>query len=219
MDRGTKDLILDAAEALFSKKGVEGVSLRALTGEAGVNLAAVHYHFGSKERVVKAVFGRRIRPVNRMRIQMLDAVQQRGSASVEEVLTALIGPVLQLAGDSTHKKRFMMLCARLYTEPAEYLQRLFAEEFAEVIERFEQAFCAALPSLPAAVVRHRMHFVVGAMVHTLLNSAPLKEGAPGACDPADTDGTLKALVRFAAAGMRAPEDGTPLTHQVANAEG
>ncbi|MDE0103619.1 MAG: TetR/AcrR family transcriptional regulator [Bryobacterales bacterium] len=205
----TKDLVLDAAEALFSAKGVDGVSLRTLTKEAGVNLAAVHYHFGSKEEVVKAVFARRIRPMNRERLAMLDALEGSGRPEVEEIVTALVAPALRLAGDSPDRQRFMRLCARLYSEPAEYLQQLYVDEFSQVIDRFERVFRSALPSLSRAEVRRRMHFVVGLLVHTMLNSAPVRRWTSGACDPADAESTLAAIVSFAAAGMRAPVPDPP----------
>ncbi len=199
----TKDLILDAAEALFSEKGVDGVSLRLLTKEAGVNLAAVHYHFGSKEAVVKAVFLRRVGPVNRERIEMLDKLELRGNVQVEDILVALMKPILLLARDAVRGKRFLRLCARFYSEPAEYLETAFAEEFGEVIARFERAFATALPGLSQADLRRRMHFAIGVMVHTMLDSDHTKRFTAGACDPSDTQTTLDAMVGFVAAGMRA----------------
>ena len=113
--RDTKDLILDAAERLFSEKGVDGVSLRTLTAEAGVNIAAAHYHFGSKQEVVKAVFARRIRPVNQEHLRLLDLREQLGQRSVEELLSALFGPALKLALESPRRTALIRLCARLYS--------------------------------------------------------------------------------------------------------
>ena len=205
----TKDLILDAAEALFSEKGVEGVSLRLLTREAGVNLASVHYHFGSKEAVVKAVFSRRVRPVNRERLAMLDAVERQGDAQVEDILIALMTPAIRLAQDALRGKHFMRLCARFYSEPAEYLEEAFEDEFAEVIRRFELAFARALPSLSGNDLRRRMHFAIGVMVHTMLDSDRTKKWTEGACDPSDTEATLEAIVSFVAAGMRAKHPKVP----------
>ncbi len=201
----TKDLILDAAEALFSEKGVEGVSLRLLTRVAGVNLASVHYHFGSKEAVVKAVFLRRVRPLNRERLAMLDAVEGRGDAQVEDILVALMTPAFRLARDPVRGKHFMRLCARFYSEPAEYLEKAFEAEFAEVIGRFERAFARALPKLSRDDLRRRMHFSIGVMVHTMLDSDRTKKWTEGACDPSDTEATLAAVVSFVAAGMRATD--------------
>lgn len=198
----TKDLILDAAELLFSENGVEGVSLRALTREAGVNLASVHYHFGSKEAVARAAFCRRVRPINRERLEMLDRIEREGAADVEGILTALYSPALRLARSPVHGRRFMRLCARFYSEPGTYLESAFEEEYSEVIERFERALQRALPDLLQADLRRRLHFAVGVMVHTMLDSNRTRQWTAGACDPLDTEGTLDAMVRFVAAGFR-----------------
>src|ERR671910_3594384 len=71
----TKEKILDAAERLFAAHGFAGTSLRSVTKEAGVNLAAVHYHFGNKEDLLRAVLGRIVIPVNRERLEMLEQVE------------------------------------------------------------------------------------------------------------------------------------------------
>ena len=199
----TKNLILDTAEALFGERGVAGVSLRTLTGEAGVNLAAVHYHFGSKEEVVKAVFVRCAAPVNRERLARLDAVEAEGDAQVEDILSALMTPPIRLARDPVHGKGFTRLLARFYSEPLDYLEKVFEAEFAKVINRFERAFARALPALPRDDLRRRMHFAIGVMVHVLLDSDRTKNWTEGACDLSDTEAMLGALVSFAAAGMRA----------------
>ena len=198
----TKELILDTAERLFSEKGVDGVSLRSLTAAAGVNIAAAHYHFGSKEEVTKAVFARRIRPVNRERIQLLDTYQERGQPSVEELLTALFAPALRLAREPQRGYDFMRLCARFYSEPAEYLESTFREEFSQVLSRFHEAFQRALPELGEEEVGLRLHFAIGVLVHTLLN--PTRTCLPklGPKDSDSDQATLDAMVRFVAAGMR-----------------
>ena len=61
----TKERILDAAELLFAAHGFAGTSLRAVTREAGVNLAAVHYPYGTEEDLLRAVLGRIVIAVNR----------------------------------------------------------------------------------------------------------------------------------------------------------
>lgn len=200
--RETKELILDTAERLFSEKGVDGVSLRSLTAAAGVNIAAAHYHFGSKEEVAKAVFARRIRPVNRERIRLLDAYQETGQPSVEELLTALFAPALRLAREPLRGDDFMRLCARFYSEPAEYLESAFREEFSQVLSRFHEAFQRALPSLAEEEVGLRMHFAIGVLVHTLLNPSRtcVSKLSPHAAD--GDKATLDAMVGFVAAGMR-----------------
>lgn len=208
----TKEQILDAAETLFAEQGIEGVSLRSLTKEAGVNLASVHYHFGSKEAVVKAAFTRRIRPVNQERLDRLDMLERAcggGRPAVEDVLQALFAPVIRLAQDPPGGRLFMRMCARFYCEPAPYLETLFAEEFGTLIRRFDLAFARALPELPRAERHTRIHFAVGVMVHTMLDSGRNYRWRD--CDPEllNSQGILEAMVAFVAAGLRAPA-GSPL---------
>src|SRR5947208_6015283 len=96
----TKIRILDAAEELFAEKGME-LSLRTITSKAGVNLAAVNYHFQSKETLIDAMIERRIGPINRNRLEMLDALEREfpdGPLPLEGILRAFLAPLIQLEG-------------------------------------------------------------------------------------------------------------------------
>src|ERR1700675_3517531 len=98
----TKTRILDAAELLFMEHGFEATSLRSLTSAAGVNLAAVNYHFGSKEELFEAVLTRRLDPMNQERIELLTRVEREASGralSCEKILFAMLIPALRLARD------------------------------------------------------------------------------------------------------------------------
>src|SRR3954453_20324524 len=89
----TKTRILDAAERLFVEHGFEATSLRSLTSAAGVNLAAVNYHFGSKEELFQAVLTRRLDPMNQERIDLLAKVEREGGGkalSCEKILFAML---------------------------------------------------------------------------------------------------------------------------------
>ena len=94
----TRAALLDAAERLFSQNGIEGTSVRDITKEAGANLGAINYHFGTKDRLALEVFARRIEPVNRERIARLDALEAeagRKKLKLEQILDALIRPALE----------------------------------------------------------------------------------------------------------------------------
>src|SRR5919204_56576 len=99
MTSNTKQRILDSAERLFAAHGIEATSLRTIIADAKVNLAAIHYHFHSKEELLDAVLMRRIEPVNRERLAMLDACGE--NPSLEAVLDAFIAPAVRIA---THSK-------------------------------------------------------------------------------------------------------------------
>jgi AcrR family transcriptional regulator len=210
MSHDTRDQILDTAERLFADRGIDAVSLRTLTAEAGVNLASVHYHFGSKEALVTEVFDRRVDRLNRERLEMLDEVERRtgdGPLPLEDVLRAFFAPAIHTSQQTG--STFMRLCGRMYAEPAEYVQKYFDEKFGPLIERFAAAFARTLPELSLKERGWRLHFAAGAMVFTLLESEKLKQYSNGLCDPANVDEAIEQMVHFAAAGMRAPALLTP----------
>ena len=204
MSIDTKEQILDAAEKLFAEHGIEAVSLRSIISEAGVNLAAIHYHFGSREGLVEAVFERRVEPVNQERIALLDELEARGGPiEVEDVLRALFGPAIRLSQDARRGQIFLRICGRFFAEPGDSMQPMFESLFREVIERFTRAFQRALPHLTLTELFWRTHFAVGAMVHTMLDSRRLMQISGGLCDTSNTDEVIDRMVQFAAAGLKA----------------
>ena len=210
MPSDTKRQILDAAETLFAAKGIDAVSLRTVTSDAGANLASVHYHFGSKEALVEAVFERRIGPLNRERIRLLDECERRagdGPLEVEDVLRALIDPALRLSQEAKRGETFMRICGRFFTETSEYLEPIFDRLFREIIERFTAALHRALPALSRADLFWRIHFAVGAMVHTMCDSQRLRHISGGLCDPSNVEEVIDRMVLFTAAGLSAPAPG------------
>jgi AcrR family transcriptional regulator len=204
----TKDRILDAAERLFAANGFAATSLRNITSEAGANLAAVNYHFGSKEALLVAVIERRIGPINELRLQMLDAAEAEavdGPLELETVLRALLMPLLDngrllVRGYGP----FLQLAGRMHFESDENVRRIFMNIFQEVRKRFLAAFERALPELPAGEIFLRVHFLVGAMAHTLIwHHSLVKEEALPHLD-LDMKSTIDKLISFAMAGMKAP---------------
>src|SRR6185503_13572364 len=124
----TRTRILDAAEELFMQHGFEGTSMRALTTRAGVNLAAVNYHFGSKDALIEAVFRRRLDPMNVERIAELERLEAAGNVSSESIIRAFIGPSLRMVEDAKGGSRnFIRLLGRTYTEPAKEIRALIGQ--------------------------------------------------------------------------------------------
>jgi AcrR family transcriptional regulator len=196
----TRERILDAAARLFAERGFDGASLRAITDAAGVNLAAVHYHLGSKEELLAAVLARHAEPINRERLARLTALEAGGAAPrVEEILAAFLAPALDRSRRDPELRDVIVL---VQGEPVERAAPLFRAQFGEVIQRFGDALCAALPEIPAAVVRERLHFAVGALLHVLAGRP--QTAFRGALGIGDDAALVQRLAAFLAAGFRAP---------------
>ncbi len=207
MSLDTKEQILDTAEKMFAEHGIAAVSLRSIISEAGVNLAAIHYHFGSREGLVEAVFERRVGPINEERIALLDEYEARAGGeplAVEDVLRALFGPAIRLSQDPSRGETFLRICGRFYAEPGDYMEPIFERLFRDVIERFMAAFRKALPHLTLTELFWRTHFAVGTMVHTMLDSRRLSSISGGLCDTSNTEEVIDHMVQFAVAGLTAP---------------
>ena len=205
----TKERILDAAESLFMAHGFEGTSLRAITARAHVNLAAVHYHFGSKEELFESVLARRLDPMNRTRLDLLSRLEADAAPAAlpcERVLTAFLMPALTLARDPRRGGTdFLRLLGRAYADPAPFIRRFLAEQYGETIARFKAAFARALPHLPARELSWRLHFIMGALSYTLAGTDALKliaELNPHAT--ANDEVLLRRLAPFLLAGLTAP---------------
>lgn len=200
----TKTTILDAAERLFAERGFAATSLRELTGRANANLAAVNYHFGSKEGLAIAVLARRLGPINAERRRRLDTLAAR--PTVESIVRAFLEPVFRpasgLPDDALSRGGgFCQLFGRLMVEQPPFLRPFLAEQFRELGWRFATVLQQALPSHAPATAWWRLHFLVGALSHTLQNAATLTDLTEGLCRHDDTDAVLEQLVAFGVGGL------------------
>lgn len=215
----TKTRILDAAEELFMEHGFEATSLRLITTAAGVNLAAANYHFGSKEELFQAVLTRRLDPMNRQRMDLLDRFEQAAQGtplSCDKILSAMFIPALKLARDQeTGGKNFLRLLGRAYADPAPFIRDFLSQQYRDMIGRFRTAFAAALPHLAKDELSWRLHFVLGALSYTLAGTDALKMIAQYQPDEADNDELLLSrLAPFLAAGLMAPATTSGIVHQM-----
>ncbi len=202
----TRTRILDVAERLFGERGFPATSLRDITTEAGVNVASVNYHFGSKEALLTEVLERRLKPINERRLQLLDAVEARAGdqpPDLEAVVRAFLSPPFRSQCEWGEKSQgFLRLVGRIHSETNEEFRATFVKQFDVVFQRFTAALRRALPQLGEADVRWRMLFMVGSMAFTMSWGPTLVAREPGAArDPEDV---LESLVLYAAAGMAAP---------------
>jgi AcrR family transcriptional regulator len=203
----TTERILDSAERLFADHGFEGTSIRDIVDSAKVNLAAIHYHFRSKEALLEAVLTRRISIVNDARLERLEAAEAAaapGPPSVEEILRAFIVPTVEFAQNNESGATFVQLMSRMFTEPRFSLTNFLGRKFGETITRFSNALVRALPQLPREVVLWRAFFTIGAMHHLLCSTNKIDLLSKGLrSSTSDTDMT-EYLVEFSVSGMCAP---------------
>jgi AcrR family transcriptional regulator len=203
----TRTRILDAAEELFMQHGFEGTSMRLLTAKAGVNLAAVNYHFGSKHALVEAVFRRRLDPMNAARIAELDKLEAdtTRTPSPEAIIRAFITPSLRLMADAKDGRNFTRLLGRTYTEPNKLVRQLIGQMYEPAMQRYKAALERALPQMPREELVWRMHFMFGTLAYTLAATDTVQLIA--GCKPEDRyDAQLleERLTAFLAAGLNAP---------------
>ncbi len=202
----TKQRLIDAAEALFADEGFDRVSVRDITTRAAANVAAVNYHFGSREGLVAVVMARYINPVNEERLARLDALERRAAGkplAVEEILDAFIRPfATQVRRSELSEKLFFKLMGRMFGQQGCELPPVVESLFVSMAGRFQRALSKSLPGLAADEIWWRMHLMSGAMIHTMAHSDIVQRLSGGEAGNPTVEQTLSRFIRFAAAGMR-----------------
>lgn len=199
----TRQRIIDAAEKLFAFRGIEAVSIRDITKAAGVNLAAINYHFGTKAKLAAEVFKKNIDPLNIRRLELLDEVEKKAGNKpppLEAVLEAMIRPAVERGfGDDENNVTFLQLTGRCLSEPNAEIEQMVRAHFEKLIRRFDAAFLRGLPGMDAEELFWRMKFMFGALHYSLLTCGKQKKLRK----TLDSEGLIQRLVAFAAAGLRA----------------
>ncbi|GAA0707006.1 TetR/AcrR family transcriptional regulator [Dokdonella soli] len=198
----TKERILGVAETLFARHGFAGASLRQVTAAAKVNLAAVNYHFGSKESLIEEVFRRRLDELNRHRLAALAAVDSKPDRRLEDVLDAFIRPALEQSMDSAGGAAFVRVLARAYAEHDERLRKFLSDNYGHVLRDFAAAFAQLLPHLDKEELYWRLDIVAGALTYAMADFGMIKR-KNDVSEHSHREQAAQHLVRFAAAGLRA----------------
>jgi AcrR family transcriptional regulator len=204
-DAATKGSVLAAAERLFAVRGFQNVSVRDITAEAGVNLASVNYHFGSKDGLLFEIFRRRTAELNRERARMLHEAADRhgGRPPIRAILTALIEPPLRWSAPQSDRRISLQFIIRARSEGTDAMREVLATDVSH-LRRFADALIAARPDLATADVYWRLHFVLG-MLHNnrFAEFDRLHVLSDGLTREGDNDALLTRMVDFAEAGFLA----------------
>jgi AcrR family transcriptional regulator len=204
-EASTPERILLAAERLFSERAIGDVSLREITAAAGVNSAAAHYHFGSKDAVLDELFALRARPIAEQRERLLAQVKtdRQGRPVLEEILRAFLRPALDIMR-TPEGLAFTMLRARMVFEREEVKRKVLGRAFNQTNKMALDALAKALPKLSQHELYWRFHFLLGTMVYTMARPGRIEAISHGEIDTSDPEAALEHMVRFVAAGFRAP---------------
>lgn len=207
----TRERILDAAERLFMENGYDGTSTRMVTSEAGVNLAAVNYHFGSKEALMQEVLRRRLAILNQERLRILNEAEDKaGGAPLKpsQIVDGFFGTLLRMADDHGQGGRtFQRLIGRTLTEPAAFIRTFLAAEYADVVERYKAALFKALPDVPKAEIVWRFHFMLGAISYAIAGTDALQlvtDWQVNEDEAIQAEKLMPRLMSFLLGGLRAP---------------
>ena len=171
-----------------------------------MNLASVNYHFGSKEALIDEVIARRIQPINRRRLALLDRLVERDRAplSHHDLVDCFVTPVIETVRDSSHSDRlFPRLMSRCLAESIDRFPDVLIKQFTEVIARFVAEMSRSMPEVPPEVHQLRILFMAGAMSHSLFHFDKLATAA-GNETPTDMETLKSEMVSFIAAGLSAP---------------
>jgi len=197
----TSERIMEAAEGLFAAQGIRGTSLKEITELAEVNIAAVNYHFRSKDALVRAVYERCFLPLNEQRLRLLDEVEAAaggGAPAIEEVLRALFEPMVRAWQTN---RNFILLVGRLQSEPDPSLNVFVQGLYGGLIERFLRAARRAAPEVAEADLFFWIYFLFGGVVYTLINSQDMARMHPGQNLIDTSELFLHDLIKFGSAGI------------------
>jgi AcrR family transcriptional regulator len=203
----TKEIILDTAERLFAERSYASVSLREITAEAGVNLAAVNYHFGSKDALLLAVFKRRAVDLNRERLNLLREAEARaggGPAPLCDIIHALVCPPVRWTQQpGSGQSVFIQFMGRARTDGTPEMRALMDKDVGH-LHPFVNSLARTLPDLPKEEVYWRLHFTLALMHYTITDLRRLEAISGAVCDLGDTDALIARMIAFAVAGFEAP---------------
>lgn len=201
----TRKRILDAAEALFAERGYDGVTVRQITAEAGVDTALAHHHFGSKQDLFARVLLRRAEVHMKERDQAMSRCIEDadGAPKLRDVLLAYVRPYLDRARSSEKGWRtYFKLLAKANTSP-EWAAGVFNEQFDPFVRRFIDAMHLAVPGVPEERYFWAYHFLSGALVLTFADTGRIDRLSGGVCSSSDFETGFLYLIPFMEAGVEA----------------
>jgi AcrR family transcriptional regulator len=203
----TRTAILAAAERLYAERGFGDVTLRDIVAEANVNLAAVNYHFGSKDELIAELFVTRSLALNRERLAELKAAEDAGGgrAPIDAVLRALVGPTLRgCLGPDNQRSTAARFMIRVSIESVPPIRRIRNREI-DHLRKFIAAMRRSLPGQGDVELYWGLHFALAMAQQTVRDSERLTKLSEGKCDVDDVEGIIARVVDVAVMGLAGSE--------------
>jgi AcrR family transcriptional regulator len=192
----TRTAILAAAERLYADRGFGDVTLRDIVAAAGVNLAAVNYHFGSKDELIAELFVTRSIATNRERLNELKAAEEAGGgrAEIDAILRALVGPTLRgCLGPDRERSTAARFMIRASIESVPPIRRIKNREV-DHLRKFAAAMRRSLPDRGEVDLFWGLHFALAMAHHTVRESERLTRLSDGKCDLDEVAGVIDRIV-------------------------
>ena len=192
----TRTAILAAAERLYADRGFGDVTLRDIVAAAGVNLAAVNYHFGSKDELIAELFVTRSIATNRERLNELKAAEEKGGgrADIDAILRALVGPTLRgCLGPDRERSTAARFMIRASIESVPPIRRIKNREV-DHLRKFAAAMRRSLPDRSEVDLFWGLHFALAMAHHTIRESERLTRLSDGKCDLNEVGSIIERVV-------------------------
>jgi AcrR family transcriptional regulator len=192
----TRTAILAAAERLYADRGFGDVTLRDIVAAADVNLAAVNYHFGSKDELIAELFVTRSIATNRERLNELKAAEEKGGgrADIDAIQRALVGPTLRgCLGPDRERSTAARFMIRASIESVPPIRRIKNREV-DHLRKFAAAMRRSLPDRSEVDLFWGLHFALAMAHHTIRESERLARLSDGKCDLNDVAGIIERIV-------------------------
>lgn len=198
-----RDEIMDAAEAQFAELGYAGTTLREIAAATNVTQALISYYFGSKYGLFEETFLRRGQVISKQRVDLLEALLDKGKPTVREIVHAFLSPTLALRA-TPQGRSFLRLQARLHTEPPEISYKVRTDAYGSSTQRYVEAFRLALPQLDELDAYWRVTLMVGTYLYAFSDTHRMEEMTPkGLYDPENTEALIDQVTRFVVGGFQA----------------
>jgi AcrR family transcriptional regulator len=201
----TREHLLDAAQRLFAAHGIQGVSLRMVNAAAGAkNVSAAHYHFDSKEGLIRALVARCMETVTRERIAGLEAVERAAGSAPPDLRALVEAMVLPILRRASRDYDAGVVLARVSQEPGIILDQLAPPAFWAMVQRFATVLRRALPHLSDRALLVRLRFLFQQTFVAMADFRRRSASRASAIERAALERTVSELIDYLVGGLRAP---------------